>query len=382
MDTLLTGATGFVGQHILWRLLNDPAETGTVCCLVRGTSSEDSQRRLDALLDHPAAPSLDTSARARCRLVWGDVTAPGLGLDDDRVPPVGRVIHCAATVKFNEPLERARAVNVEGTRNVLAVAERLHARGVLRRVDYVGTAFVAGRAEGLVREDALVEGVAFHNSYERTKWEAEDLVRRRQCNLPITIYRPSIVVGDSRSGYTANFRVLYKPLKLVARGVIVAAPADPRGVLDIVPVDYVIDALLALSGTSDSIGRCYHLAAGPEGQSSIADLLTLAAEYFEVRRPLLLPPQLWAPVLQGLLHVLYVTRWGDRGRTEIDRMASYFPYFRYRASFDTTVAREALAAHGISPPSVRDYFRTIMRFCTDTNWGRNPAWPGPVARHG
>jgi len=385
MDTLLTGATGFVGQHVLWRLLSDASEGGTVYCLVRGASRSEARHRLDALLHHPAAPRLDAAARARCRLVWGDITVPGLVFEraeGEEEPPAARVIHCAATVKFNESLERARTVNVEGTRNLLQTAERLYRRGILRRFDYVGTAFVAGRAEGLVPEDRLLPGVRFHNDYERTKWEAEELLRRHQDRLPITIYRPSIVVGDSKSGYTANFRVLYMPLKLVARGVVLAAPADPRGVLDVVPVDYVMDSLIALGRMPESIGRCYHLAAGPEGQSSIAELVTLAAEYFDVRRPVLLPPQVWSPLLRPLLYLMYASRWGGKARAQIDRMSSYFPYLRYHASFDTGMARSALAEQRIAPPSVRDYFQTIMAFCVDTNWGRRPMGDMHVDRHG
>lgn len=97
--------------------------------------------------------------------------------------------------------------NVDGTRHVLLFAEELHARGRLRRVDHFSTAFVAGNTPGRVYEDRL-DATQFNNTYEQ--WEAEQVVRAAQRRLPITIHRPSIIVGDLKTGYTSNFRALYR----------------------------------------------------------------------------------------------------------------------------------------------------------------------------
>jgi hypothetical protein len=177
------------------------------------------------------------------------------------------------------------------------------------------------------------------------------------------------VVGDSKTGYTANFRVLYWPLKVLARGLAVVAPADPKGIVDVVPVDYVIDAFEALSVQERSLGNCYHLAAGPHGESSFGELLEMAAKFFGVRKPFLVPPALSFSLLKP---ILYAFIWGKR-RATLERGKVYFPYFAYRASFDTSAAGPALDTAGIRPPSVREYFRTIMQFCVDTNWGDGPA---------
>ena len=373
---LLTGATGFIGRHLLRRLLERLADDGAVHCLVRAASAEDAEQRLNELLTDIGG-DLPCEARARCHAFWGDITQDGLAFKNGdaqaALDNVDRIIHCAATVKFNLPLERARRVNVDGTRNVLRVAERLHRRGRLRRLDYIGTAFVAGATDGLVFEDDLLDGVTFHNSYERTKWEAEKLVRVFQKDLPIAIFRPSIVVGDSRTGYTANFRVLYWPLKLLARGVVLFAPADPNGILDVVPVDHVVEALDALGHDESSLGKCYHLAAGPERETSIRELMAMAAEFFGARPPYLVPPHL---VVAALKPLLYGALWGKR-RSLLQKATLYFPYFAYRASFDTSRTTVALAPLGIEPPSVQSYFRTLLQYCVDTDWGRREAAPGP-----
>src|SRR6185312_13282356 len=173
---------------------------------------------------------------------------------------VDHVIHCAATVRFDLPLDLARRDNTEGTRNVLDVTRGLK---TLHRLDYIGTAYVAGGREGLIGEDELDMGQRFSNSYERTKMEAETLVRAFAKDHPASIHRPSIVVGDSKTGETSSFTGMYHTIVLFkqaySKGLKVIFPADPRTKVDIVPVDYVVDALFGLMATEKSLGHGHHL---------------------------------------------------------------------------------------------------------------------------
>ncbi len=376
---LLTGASGFLGRHILWDLLRRDPPT-RVYCLLRPEHGRDGDERLQRLLAVEGQP-LPADARERCQAVDGDVTDPHLvrerAMRDRLLSEVDRIIHCAATVKFDTALTDARRINVEGTRHVLGFADEVHGRGRLRRVDYFSTAFVAGAADGLVQEDHL-QASGFNNTYERTKFEAEQLVRAAQERLPIAIFRPSVVVGDSQTGYTSNFRVLYWPLKILASGLVIVVPADRQGIVDVVSVDYVVEAFNQLSSREASIGRCYHLAAGPGRQSSCGELLELAAEFFGVRDPWMIPPRISYRVVRPLLYAIF---WGKR-RALLRTGEFYFPYFAYRGSFDTTNVQADLRAAGIEPAPVRQYFRNIMQFCVETDWGRKPqpACISPLAR--
>jgi thioester reductase-like protein len=365
---LLTGASGFLGRHVLWNLLRHSGGETRVYCLIRAEVGKPVEQRMRELLK-PEGEPLPGDAAERCLAVAGDIVEPSLvsepGVRAQLLSEVDRIIHCAATVKFDTPLEDARRINVDGTRHVLRLAEELHACGRLRRVDYFSTAFVAGNAPGTVYEDRL-DPAQFNNTYEQTKWEAERVVREAQQRLPVTIYRPSIIVGDSRTGYTSNFRVLYWPLKVLASGLVVVVPADRKGVVDVVPIDYVVEAFEALSRTEQSLGRCYHLAAGPERQSSCGELLEMAAEFFAVREPWMIPPQVSYRMVRPLLYTVF---WGKR-RALLKRGELYFPYFSYRASFDTATTADHLAAAGVAAPFVRQYFHNIMKFCIDSNWGR------------
>ena len=363
---LLTGATGFLGRHVLWNLLHQSPAT-RVYCLLRPDGNLSLEQRLEHLLLR-TDNSLPPDARERCIAVGGDIVDADLGLDPKRreqiLSEVDRIIHCAATVRFDHPLGEARRINVGGTGHVLELAEALQSRGRLRRVDHFSTAFVAGSSNGRAYEDRLTV-TQFNNTYEQTKWESEQLVREAQGRLPITIYRPSIIVGDSRTGYTSNFRVLYWPLKALASGLVFVVPADRDGVVDVVPIDYVIDAFASLSAGDESLGKCYHLAAGPERQSSFGELMEMGSKFFDVRDPWLIPPEASYRVVRPLLYGLL---WGKR-RAMLRSGEQYFPYFSYRASFDTTVASAGLA-QSVEAPFVKQYFHTIMKFCVDSNWGK------------
>ena len=165
----------------------------------------------------------------------------------------GAVMHCAASISFDLPLDEARAINVEGTREIIELA-REASRGRLERFIHVSTAYVAGITEGTFREDQLDAGQEFRNTYEQTKWEAEHVVNDAS-DLDPVIARPSIVMGESGSGWTPAFNVLYWPIRAFSRGLFAEVPARPEALVDVVPVDYVADALVHLLEDSSDNGR-------------------------------------------------------------------------------------------------------------------------------
>jgi len=366
---LLTGATGFVGRELLWRLAR--MEGQHVTCLIRAPSQASADARLADLLDKARPRPLTAEARARVTALPGDLTADRLGLDtlawDRLAASTHRVLHCGASVDWAMPLEAARRINVDGTRRVIDLAIAARHRGVLQKFDYVSTCNVCGRRAGLIEEDSLDDSHGFFNHYERSKFEAERLVRASA--LPFITFRLSMVVGDSRTGYASTFKVMYWPLKMLARRMAWVVPADRRGLLDIVPVDYVCDALEVLSQDPTQRGRTFHLAAGPEGSSTIGELLDLACRRFGVRPPLFVPAAVYQVVMRPLLELVL---WGKR-REVMRKGRVYLPYFSYRAAFDTTQTRAAVAGAGLQVPVVRTYFEKLIDYALATEWGKRGA---------
>jgi long-chain acyl-CoA synthetase len=296
--------------------------------------------------------------------VAADLLAPDLGLSRRRrvelAGQVDRIVHIAASVSFALPLEEARAINRDGTHRVLELAVLAQKHGGLERYAHVSTAYVAGDHRGHFYERDHNVSQAFRNSYEQTKFEAEELVRRS--DLPTTILRPSIIVGDRHSGWTAAFNVLYWPLRAFARGLYPVVPAVPSSPVDVVSIDFVADAIYELCRSAEGVGRTYHLTAGAHA-SSVAELVELASHYFE--RP---PPRVVTPVE----FETYMQSATGIERSVLGRSAEYFPYFALSTEFDNALARARLEPVEISPSPLRSYLSRLLDFAVRSRWGKRP----------
>ena len=356
----ITGSTGFLGVRLVRELL-DRQPHATLALLIRDKPGQSGQQRADSFV--PA------SERARVQVYSGDVGQPNCGLDAAAYERLSaettRVIHSAATVRFDHSLEEARSINVEGTRRVLDFAS---AARQLKSLAYVGTAYVAGERSDLVRENELAVGQSYRNTYEQSKAEAEALVRSRLGSLPGVILRPSIIVGDSVTGVTSSFKMMYWPLKIYARRLWRTVPGYPDAVLDIVPVDFVAASVARLAFDEAALGRAVHLCAGPRGSATIQQIAQRAAEYFHVREPRYVDPKFFFAAVRPLL---FLALWGRKRRVLRDGRA-YRDYFTMRMQFDTSNAERLLEPVGVSPPRVLDYLDRLFHYCVASDWGRKP----------
>jgi thioester reductase-like protein len=362
--TLLTGGTGFLGGEVLVRLLE--RDDRPVYVLVRAGSDEQASTRLARLIEELTGRAEQWSHRAIA--IRGDVTQAWLGIGSQRrdwlAERIHRIIHCAASVSFTMGLGESRQINVEGTRRMIELAGLCARRGGLDSFVHVSTAYVAGNHPGSFTECDLDLGQGFRNAYERTKFEAEHIVRERGWGLPVQVVRPSIVVGDSETGWTPTFNVLYGPMKAFSRGAYPAIPARRSAPVDVVPVDFVADSILALEGRPRST---YHLTAGNRA-SSVGELIELGSDAASRPRPRVLPPRLY----RALIHPLLVRSGSKSRRRALRRSEVYFPYFSMRTRYENPGACDALAPRGIEVPPLRSYFDRLMGFALAAEWGRNP----------
>ncbi len=239
-------------------------------------------------------------------------------------------------------------------------------RGGLRRLTHISTAYVAGEHHGCFSEDDLDVGQSFRNAYEHSKFEAECLLSTRRGELPVTVVRPSIVVGERASGWTNSFNVLYWPLRAFSRGAYPAVPARGGAPVDVVSVDYVADAILALGQTAEAAGATFHLTAGRH-VSSVGELVALASRFFERPAPQLIEPALYRRVIHPLL--LRLSR-DERQRRMLRRSEVFFPYFAASVRYDDRRTRAALHARSIEPSPLPDYFDRLVEFALIAEWGR------------
>ena len=376
MNILVTGGSGFLGTALLPKLVHDKS-VNRVILLLRDSRRETASERISGLISKVFKPADRDLAQSKIEIAAGDLTLENMGLDPFTLERLSsectHILHIGASTDFGAPLDVSRHINVDGTKKLLDFAMTCQRKGQLERFDYVSTAFVAGTKSGVVTEDDLERDQKFANSYEQSKYEAEILVREHMDFLPITILRPSIVVGDSRNGFTPHFKVLYWPLQLLSKNILPFVPCRRGARLDIVPVDFVATAMHKIISTPKSLGHTLYLTAGVKQTIRIDDFLNDAFRQTKIQRRPLIPVWMFM-VLRGtwLRKLMSESFW------ETCQLASVYNDYLAgtNVTFDNSKSIQFLSSLGARPaPHWKTYGDAILKFCTESRWGKRLALP-------
>lgn len=394
---LLTGATGFLGGRVLAELL--ATTSAKIICPVRATSQQMAADRGVATLLKALDRTPTPEESARTHWVRGDIEEHRLGFSDqtwlDICQQTTRILHCAASVRFDLPLEEAHHINVTGTEHLLDLGRVASKLNDFECFHHVSTAYSAGTASGLVDADYLPGDAAgnFRNTYERTKARAERMLRD-QTDIEVAIYRPSIVGGTTDDGQTDNWNVLYAPMRMIANNQLPVMPSSGLALVDSVGVDYVARGIVELMGRDrgDYVG--HHLTAGPDAFTvqQFVDLVRRICVRHD-KKPSdtqLIGPARWAALTTGVSLAARapksapkVRRWGRLGERGLRGFAPYAPYTGVSTRFDNRRERLMLSAAEIEMPAAIEYLETIATFAISTDFGRAPKHALDVAdRHG
>jgi thioester reductase-like protein len=298
------------------------------------------------------------------QIVEGDISVPRLALSNVDLELVQqettRVFHLAAVYDLAVPQDVAMRVNAGGTRNVVELARSLPK---LRQFHHVSTCYVAGKREGVILETELKHNAGYRNFYEESKYLAELEVESAKNELPITIHRPSVVCGDSQTGETGKYDGVYYLIHYLLRWPSMLSLINIGNhvvSLNLVPVDFVVDAMAALAFDERAIGKTLQLAdPSPLTTNQLFNAIAKSIDEHHsritapakwVRFFLMLPP---SPRITGLPH-------------------HAVPYFFVKQLYDTTESQQLLASHNIRCPPFASYVDNIVEFAK-----RNP-----VIRHG
>ncbi len=369
MAIFLTGSTGYIGAHVAANLLRDHGAALNV--LVRAGDVAEAEGRLwQGLQLHFDFPQFYELLQTRVRVFRGDLTDPGFGLSRDEydrlVHTTDSVIHCAASL--NRKSEKSCLnVNLRGTLEVLTLARQAEHYHGLRRFSQVSTVAVAGKRQNeVVTEDRSIEWErSDYDPYARTKKFCEHMMRALLPETPKTIFRPSIVLGDSRYAETTQFDMVRAFAFLAG---LPALPFRPTDKIDIVNVDFVADAIATLHQKDQTEFDTYHLSSGTSSQT-FREITRALASAQNKRAPVFVPAA--ERPFAGSVNFL-ANRKGAVGKGA-SLLKVFMPYLVWNTVFDN---RRATTELGKKPVSFSDYCFPLLKFSTESNFAYSyRPWP-------
>lgn len=341
----LTGFPGFIASRLLQRLARDG---GRFLLLVQPAFVERAQMELKHIAAEAGRSVSDF------QLLQGDITQFGLGLSKTDLETARSqstvLFNLAAIYDLKVNRDVAVRVNVEGTRNVNQFASSLLK---LRHYHYVSTCYVAGKRKGVIYEHELQHDAGFRNYYEETKYLAEMEVDRLKSDLPVTIHRPAVVCGDSQTGETAKYDGIYYLVHYLLKWPSLLSIFNIGNIdisLNLVPVDFVVEAMSALAHDPLSVGKTVQLA-DPNPLTTRELFNTIARSIAGREARITLP----ASLVQTSLMLPLAPKITDLPHSAV-------PYFFLEQTYDTAEATKLLAPHGISCPPFQSYVKAIADY--------------------
>src|ERR1700730_7792006 len=373
MAIFLTGSTGYLGSYLVARLFTGHAERLNL--LVRAETDEEARQRLwQSLQLHFEFSEFFEYLNSRVRIFRGDLTDERFGLSDEEyralVDSTDSILHCAASLNRKSE-KQCLNVNLRGSLEVIQMARRAQNRKGLRRYSHVSTVAVAGqRRNEVVIEDAAIDWArSDYDPYARTKKFSEHMVSQLLPDVPRTIFRPAIVMGDSRRPETSQFDMV-QAFDLLAR--LPVLPLRPHDKIDIVPADYVGKAIVTIHQKEQAAHGIYHLSAGT-GSQTYKELTDSLAEAGGWRRPIYVPT-LGRPFSAT---VNWLANRGGAVGYGASLMKVFWPYLDWNTVFDNS---RVVAELGESPAKFSSYAYPLLKFSRKNKF-RYPAkpWPSSVS---
>ena len=363
----ITGVTGVLGSALAPILLQD--NDIVLHVLIRGDNDEHVQKRLKDLIDY-WADDVPGNAATRIHAYKGDAAKPHFNLDkatyEKLLNTITHIIHSAASVKLDMDEKEAIEKVYNPSKQILAFALKLHEKERLEKFEYVSTLGVAGKMIGRISETILPDHY-FHNNYERFKYKAEANIWKafEEEKLPVTIHRPSMIIGHSQTGKNIRFQGFYFLSQVLTgrktKGIV---PDLTHLSLDLIPSDYVAKAIvLSLHSGKETTGRIFHLCSGPDYVMTIKDLTQFIQHHYKLRSIDLPKIKYVSPrMFLTFLKMLDIFMHDPKYKKVVDGIANYFKHIKTIQVFENTKTRQFLEEKNVILEYPENYLGKVFDY--------------------
>ncbi len=360
----LTGATGLVGQKLIEVLKKNHPE-----------------RSIVALVRHPRQAALLKGQGIDT--VLGDLSHPLLGISPGDYSSLRgsltEILHVAADLRFDRPVEECRLVNVVGVRGVLELAR---SSPQLRKLGHVSTTYVNGCREGVFEEEPMPPVHEFVNGYQQSKFEAEALVLEAMRDIPASIYRLPVLLADSADGTISQFGYFHHLLRILPDSILPAIPGDPNLPVDLVPADWVAASLAYIFDFRFTASAIRHLCAGPKGSLRLSEVAEITCRTIERHPSYPAGRSVRSPQFVSIAKFDEIVK-ASKGslRRVVVQLGPNVRLMGVRQEYSNAKAQADLQDSGLALPEMRSFLENAVNYCLDTEWGRKPRPAAALAVH-
>ncbi len=367
----LTGGTGNLGRELLNELLVNTDLK--IYLLVHNTGKGLNKERLFGLL------KLEKKKDFLNRIVIckGDITKKDLGLNKeaytDLINEIDLFLHAAALTSFNLPLDKIRSVNVHGTRNVLELVKKCKN---VKKFIFLSTIYVCGKRTGIILENEREHKAGFVNTYEQSKYEAEAVIEEFWDELPISIYRISTLIGNSKSGEVTKFIAPHQALEIIYLGLASMMPGKPDYYIDLIPNDACAEIVLDLFNNHFASKKVFHIISGKNKSYNLKEMIDQSCYFLakydstwrkiDYPKPILVEQETFEIFIESI-------KKADNPIFSIvlNSIKHFAEQLNYPKIFDMNNIKEVNPNYDKLIPDVRDYYPKVVKYCLETNWGKN-----------
>ena len=367
----LTGGTGSLGRELLKELLEKT--NFEIILLIHDKGKKLKKEELFELLKL----NKKTDYLKRVSTYKGDITKKNLELErkdyNKLVNETSLVLHAAALTSFNLPLDKIRKVNVEGTRNLLKLVGKCKN---LRKCVFLSTIYVCGKRTGLILEKERQHTAGFVNTYEQSKYEAEAIVESFWDELPISIYRISTLIGNSKSGEVTKFIAPHQALEMIYLGLAPMMPGKSDYYIDLIPNDVCAEIVLDLFNNHFVSKKVFHIISGKNKSYNLKKIIDqsyyLLARYDSAWRKIDYPKPILAEQETFELFMESIKKTDNAIFSIVLNSIKHFAeQLNYPKTFDMNNIKEVTPNYDSRIPNVREYYPKVVKYCLEKNWGKN-----------